>query len=72
MKIKPGFGYLTVWKQGTAYPTATATEGIASVYFIRGAVASSQFVVALSATGQFSVASATVTDLLVDITGYYL
>jgi hypothetical protein len=72
LKLKPGFGYLTAWQQGRPYPTATPTRGIATVYFLRGAVASSQFTVALSAAGQFSVASDTYTHLLVDITGYYL
>ncbi len=72
LKLKPGFGYLTAWKRGSAYPLATPTLGIASIYFLRGAVASSQFTVALSTSGQFSVASDTSTHLLVDITGYYL
>ena len=72
LKLKPGFGYLTAWQQGNAYPLATPARGIATVYFLRGAVASSQFTVGLSTTGQFSVASDTATHLLVDIVGYYL
>lgn len=70
--VKASYGYLTVWKQGTAYPLASQTHGIVSLYYTHGVANGTAFTVGLSGAGQFSVASDTTTDIIIDVTGYYL
>ncbi len=72
LSLRPGFGYLTVWQTGTNYPTATPTEGVATVWFARGGLASTAFTVLLDGNGQFNVAADSTTHVVIELTGYYL
>ena len=69
--IRPGFGYLTLWKEGTLYPLATQSHGVVSLYYPHNVPTGSAFTVPLSAAGKFSVASDSTTNIIIDVTGYY-
>jgi len=58
-------GYITVYPQGGAKPTAS------NVNYTVGKVSSNRVIVPLSASGQITVFSSQSADVLVDVSGYY-
>lgn len=73
LTIKPGYGYLTLWQGGTAYPFATANEGISTLRFLNGTEASTAFTVSLASPGgTFNVATSLTTHLVIEVIGYFV
>lgn len=73
LTIKPGYGYLTLWQGGTAYPFATANEGISTLRFLNGTEASTAFTVPLASPGgTFNVATSLTTHLVIEVIGYFV
>jgi hypothetical protein len=73
LTIKPGYGYLTLWQGSTAYPFATANEGISTLRFLNGTEASTAFTVPLASPGgTFNVATSLTTHLVIEVTGYFV